>query len=346
MSIRTIAFIAQSFMPAFYRISWVLWLSLFGTGAPVAAQVAPAPIPVHDPVLIRQSGTYYLFGTGPGIAVWSSADRQNWKREKPVFASAPTWATQAVPGFRDNHIWAPDISLHNGVYYLFYSVSAFGKNTSCIGLATSPTLDPAAPNFKWTDHGRVIQSVPGRDLWNAIDPNLIRDEAGRPWLAFGSFWAGIKLVQLRSDLTGPAQPEQWRTLARRPRNPQLNDSLPGDGAIEAPFLFRKGGYYYLFTSFDYCCRGPQSTYKMVVGRSKSLTGPYLDKAGRPLEQGGGSLVLEGDKNWYGVGHNAVATFDGTDYLVFHAYDAADKGRSKLRIEPLGWDAAGWPVVKP
>ncbi|WP_345059844.1 arabinan endo-1,5-alpha-L-arabinosidase [Hymenobacter glaciei] len=333
-------------MSVFYRLPWALWLSLFGASVPVAAQVSPAPIPVHDPVLIRQNGTYFLFGTGPGIAVWSSADRQNWKREKPVFAAAPAWATQAVPGFRDNHIWAPDISVHNGVYYLFYSVSAFGKNTSCIGLATSPTLNPAAPNFKWTDHGRVIQSVPGRDLWNAIDPNLIRDEAGRPWLAFGSFWAGIKLVQLRPDLTGPAQPEQWRTLARRPRNPQLNDSLPGDGAIEAPFLFRKGGYYYLFTSFDYCCRGPQSTYKMVVGRAKALTGPYLDKAGLPLEQGGSSLVLQGDKNWYGVGHNAVATFDGTDYLVFHAYDAADKGRSKLRIEPLRWDAAGWPMVAP
>ena len=350
MSYRQTSAIAQSFMPAVICLSWVLGLSLFGVGVPVAAQVsaqvAQGPISVHDPVLIRQNGTYYLFGTGPGIAVWSSADRKTWKREKSVFASAPAWATQAVPGFRDNHIWAPDISVHNGVYYLFYSVSAFGKNTSCIGLATSPTLDPAAPNFKWTDHGRVIQSVPGRDMWNAIDPNLIRDEAGRPWLAFGSFWSGIKLVQLRPDLTGPAQPEQWRTLARRPRNPQLTDSLPGDGAIEAPFLFRKDGYYFLFTSFDYCCRGPQSTYKMVVGRSKTLTGPYLDKAGLALEQGGGSLLLEGDKNWYGVGHNAVATFDGTDYLVFHAYDAADKGRSKLRIEPLGWDAAGWPLVKP
>ena len=337
-------------MSVMHRLSWALCLSLLGTAAPAkaqpTAQAAQSPIPVHDPVLIRQNGTYYLFGTGPGIAVWSSADRKTWKREQPVFASAPAWATQAVPGFRDNHIWAPDISVHNGVYYLFYSVSAFGKNTSCIGLATSPTLDPAAPNYKWTDYGCVIQSVPGRDMWNAIDPNLIRDEAGRPWLTFGSFWSGIKLVQLRPDLTGPAQPEHWRTLARRPRNPQLNDSLPGDGAIEAPFLFRKGGYYYLFTSFDYCCRGPQSTYKMVVGRSKTLTGPYLDKAGQDLAQGGGSLLLQGDKNWYGLGHNAVAEFDGTDYLIFHAYDAADKGRSKLRIEPLSWDAAGWPVVKP
>ena len=321
---------------------FVLWAA----GLCGQAQTAVPLIPAHDPVLIRQNGTYYMFCTGPGIAVWSSKDRQHWTREKQVFASAPAWATQAVPGFRGNHIWAPDISFHDGRYYLFYSVSAFGKNTSCIGLATNKTLDPAAPDYKWEDQGRVIQSVPGRDLWNAIDPNLIRDEAGRPWLTFGSFWGGIKLVQLRPDLTAPAQPEQWRTLARRPRDPKLNDSLPGDGAIEAPFIFRKGAYYYLFTSFDYCCRGPQSTYKMVVGRSKSLTGPYLDKTNTSLEQGGGSLVLAGNSQWFGVGHNAVCAFDGIDYLVFHGYDAADKGRSKLRIEPIAWDAEGWPVVKP
>ncbi|PJJ59607.1 arabinan endo-1,5-alpha-L-arabinosidase [Hymenobacter chitinivorans] len=305
----------------------------------------PALIPAHDPVMIRQNGTYYMFGTGPGIAVWSSRDRQHWTPEKPVFAQAPAWAVQAVPGFK-NHIWAPDISLHDGVYSLFYSVSAFGKNTSCIGLATNKTLDPKSPDYRWVDHGRVVQSVPGRDMWNAIDPNLIRDEAGTPWLTFGSFWEGIKLVKLRPDLTAPAQPEQWRTLARRPRDPQLNDSLPGDGAIEAPFIFRKNGFYYLFTSFDYCCRGPQSTYRIVVGRAKSVTGPYVDQAGVALDQGGGTSVLSGDKNWFGLGHNSVYSFDNQDYLVFHGYDAADKGHSKLRVEKLTWNAAGWPLVQP
>ncbi|MCB2407863.1 arabinan endo-1,5-alpha-L-arabinosidase [Hymenobacter lucidus] len=309
------------------------------------AQNAPALIPAHDPVMARHNGTYYMFCTGPGIAVWSSKDRKSWTPEKPVFATAPAWAAQAVPGFK-NHIWAPDISFHNGTYYLFYSVSAFGKNTSCIGLATNKTLDPSAKDFKWIDHGRVVQSVPGRDMWNAIDPNLIRDEAGTPWLTFGSFWEGIKLVKLRPDLTAPAQPEQWRTVARRPRNPQLNDSLPGDAAIEAPFIFRKNGYYYLFTSFDYCCRGPQSTYKIMVGRAKNLTGPYVDKAGIALDQGGGTQVLAGDKNWFGLGHNSVYSFDNADFLVFHGYDAADKGHAKLRIENLSWDAADWPMVQP
>ncbi|MCB2379065.1 arabinan endo-1,5-alpha-L-arabinosidase [Hymenobacter sp. BT635] len=332
----------------FLRFTCLLALAGLLGGRAAQAQTtpaAPAPIPAHDPVMMRQDGTYYMFCTGPGIAVWSSKDRRSWTREKPVFATAPAWAVQAVPGFK-NHIWAPDISFHNGVYSLFYSVSAFGKNTSCIGLATNKTLNPNSPDYKWVDHGRVVQSVPGRDMWNAIDPNLIRDEAGTPWLSFGSFWDGIKLVKLRPDLTAPAQPEQWRTVARRPRDPKLNDSLPGDGAIEAPFIFRKNGFYYLFTSFDYCCRGPQSTYKIMVGRSKSITGPYVDRAGVALDQGGGTQVLAGDKNWYGLGHNSVYTFDNSDYLVFHGYDAADKGHAKLRLEKLGWDAAGWPVVQP
>jgi arabinan endo-1,5-alpha-L-arabinosidase len=321
----------------------LLLLASLAISQQLAAQSLPPAIPIHDPVLTRQNGTYYLFGTGNGITVWSSKDRQTWTPEPPVFASPPAWAQHAIPGFKE-HIWAPDISYFNGQYSLFYSVSTFGKNRSAIGLATNKTLDPRSKDFKWVDHGAVIESVPGRDMWNAIDPNLIRDPSGTPWLTFGSFWSGIKLVQLRPDLTAPAQPAQWRTLARRPRTAALTDSLPGDGAIEGPFIFRRGEYYYLFTSFDYCCRGPQSTYKMMVGRSRTITGPYLDQAGTSLEQGGGTLVLQGDANWYGVGHNAVATFDKVDYLIFHGYDAHDKGRPKLRIEPLAWSSDGWPSV--
>jgi arabinan endo-1,5-alpha-L-arabinosidase len=323
-----------------------LWLLLLLISQLSYAQDPVPRIPVHDPVMIREGDTYYLFATGRGIAMWSSKDRQHWQPQKPVFDSAPVWAVQAVQGFRNNHIWAPDISCHDGRYYLFYSVSAFGKNTSCIGLATNKTLNPSSREYKWVDHGKVIQSVPGRDMWNAIDPNLIRDETQQPWLAFGSFWNGIKLVKLRPDLTGVAQPEQWRTLAQRPRSPGQSDTLAGDGAIEAPFIFRKGQYYYLFASVDYCCRGPKSTYKMIVGRATRLIGPYLDREGVSLEKGGGSVLLQGDSVWYGVGHNAVCSFDNVDYLVFHAYDATDNGKSKLRVEPLTWDKDGWPVAAP
>jgi arabinan endo-1,5-alpha-L-arabinosidase len=299
-------------------------------------------IPVHDPVMIRQDSVYYVFCTGFGITIWSSTNRKDWRREPPVFSKPPQWAVDAVPGFK-GHIWAPDISYSNGKYYLYYAVSAFGKNTSCIGLAVNKTLHTDSPDYKWEDLGKVIQSVPGRDLWNAIDPNLALDDKGTPWLAFGSFWNGIKLVKLNNDRRAVAQPEVWYTIAARPRNAILPDSVAGDAAIEAPFIFKKAPYYYLFVSWDYCCRGEKSTYKMVVGRSEKIEGPYLDKDDVSMTIGGGSLVLEGDKNWNGVGHNAVVSFGDTDYLVFHGYDANDKGRSKLRIEKLVWPG-GWPAV--
>ena len=151
-----------------------------------ASWVYAQDVRVHDPVMIKHGNTYYLFCTGMGISVFSSTDLQHWKPEKAVFDLPPSWAVQAVPGFK-GHIWAPDISFHNGLYYLYYSVSAFGKNTSCIGVATNKTLDPQDKDFHWTDRGKVIESVPGRDLWNAIDPNLTVDDEQNPWLAFGIF---------------------------------------------------------------------------------------------------------------------------------------------------------------
>jgi arabinan endo-1,5-alpha-L-arabinosidase len=330
-------------------VAMLLLFSLLVSGDVFSQQAGPAVVQVtqmpgvHDPVMIRQDSLYYIFCTGFGISIWSSSNMKDWRPERPVFSKPPQWAVEAIPGFR-GHVWAPDISYHNGMYYLYYAVSAFGKNTSCIGLAVNKTLHTDAPDYKWEDLGKVIQSVPGRDMWNAIDPNLAMDEKGAAWLAFGSFWNGIKLVKLGEDLRTVAQPEKWYTLAARPRNYILPDTAAGDAAIEAPFIFHRNGFYYLFVSFDYCCRGEKSTYKMVAGRSEKIQGPYLDREGTPMLLGGGSLVLEGDKNWNGVGHNAVVSFDGTDWLIFHGYDANDHGRSKLRMEKLGW-RNDWPLVQ-
>jgi len=331
-----------------------LFLLAFSIAAVVHAQqrqssvgtiTTTAQTSVHDPVMIKEGNTFYLFCTGFGISVFSSTDLQSWKKEKLVFATPPAWAVAAVPAYRGN-TWAPDISYHNGLYYLYYSVSAFGKNTSCIGVAVNKTLDPSSPDFKWEDKGKLLQSVPGRDNWNAIDPNLVVDEQKEAWLSFGSFWGGLKLVRLNNDLISIAEPQQWRTIAARPRSTTQTDTTGGNGAIEAPFIFQKNGYFYLFASWDYCCQGEKSNYKVVMGRSKTVTGPYVDKTGKPMELNGGSLIIEGDgKKWFGAGHNAAYTFDGKDYIIYHGYDAADKGRSKLRIDELMWDADGWPYVK-
>ncbi len=301
-------------------------------------------ITVHDPVMIKQKDTYYLYCTGQGISVFSSKDLKNWKSERAIFKEKPTWVDAVVPNFK-NHIWAPDISLHNNTYYLYYSVSAFAKNTSAIAVATNTTLDPTDANYKWVDHGIVIQSVPNRDMWNAIDPNLTFDENNTPWLAFGSFWNGLKMVKLNPSLKSVAQPEEWFTIAKRKRTFELDDTDPGDGALEAPFIFKKNNYYYQFLSWDLCCRGEKSTYKVVVGRSKNLKGPYLDKEDKPLNEGGGTVLIQGNKNWYGAGHNSAYTFDGKDYIVFHAYEIKNNGRPKLEIQELKWDADLWPVLE-
>ena len=301
-------------------------------------------ITVHDPVMIKQKDTYYLYCTGQGISVYSSKDLKNWKSEPAVFKEKPTWVDTVVPNFK-NHIWAPDISLHNNIYYLYYSVSAFAKNTSAIAVATNTTLDPNDINYKWVDHGIVIQSVPNRDMWNAIDPNLTFDENNVPWLAFGSFWNGLKMIKLNPDLLSKSQPEEWYTIAKRKRTFELADTDPGDGALEAPFIFKKNDFYYQFISWDLCCRGEKSTYKVVVGRSKNIKGPYVDKEGKSLNEGGGTILIQGNENWYGAGHNSAYTIDEKDYIVFHAYEIKNNGRPKLEIKELQWDADLWPNLK-
>ncbi len=320
------------------------WLQAQPKPDPVGTVTATRQTSVHDPVMIRQGDTYYLFCTGFGISFFSSKDLKQWKKEKPVFASAPQWAVEAIPGFK-GHIWAPDISFHNGKYYLYYSVSAFGKNTSCIGLAVNKTLDVASGDYTWEDLGKVIQSIPGRDMWNAIDPNQVDDENGNHWLTFGSFWNGIKLVRLSNDLTAVAKPEEWHTIASRPGNFSIADTAAGDGAIEAPFIIKKDKYYYLFVSWDYCCRGEKSNYKVVMGRSEKLTGPYLDKENISMNVNGGSLLVQGDsKEWFGAGHNAVCKVNDHYYMVYHGYDAKDRGKPKLIVDQLGWDSEGWPAL--
>jgi arabinan endo-1,5-alpha-L-arabinosidase len=321
-----------------------LMAPLFALGFLFASDLHAVQVEVHDPVMARDGDAYYVFSTGPGITIYQSTDLEHWTWVGRAFDGEPDWARNVVPDFR-GHLWAPDVVEQDGLFYLYYSVSAFGKNTSAIGVTINETLDPESPEYRWNDQGLVVESIPNRDHWNAIDPAIVEDENGDFWMSFGSFWSGIKLVKLDDDLIRLAEPQEWHSLARRPGDPRDPAADPGSGAIEAPYIFRKDGWYYLFVSFDKCCRGMDSDYKIMVGRSKSVTGPYVDRKGTPMLQGGGTLVLEGNDNWVALGHNAAYTFDGKDYLVFHAYETADKAKQKLRILPIAWDD-GWPVVDP
>lgn len=292
---------------------------------------------VHDPSIIKAGNTYYVFSTRAGISIRCSHDLTHWILCGDVFAHLPLWAVQDVVGLRG--LWAPDISFFNGSYHLYYSVSTFGSNRSSIGLVTNITLDATDERYRWVDQGRVISSTQSDD-WNAIDPNLAIDENGQPWLSFGSFWSGIKLRRIDA-LTGKLdhRDETLYSLGMRPR------SVGQPGAIEAPFIIHRNGFYYLFVSFDFCCRGPDSSYNVRVGRSQKITGPYVDRSGVDMRHGGGTLIVSSETRWRGPGHCAVLQERDGDKLVYHAYDADFKGISTLRVSPLVWDSEAWPSIK-
>lgn len=310
------------------------------------AQVAPLEprgdiAPVHDPCIIKHSGRYHLFCTGQardptGLLPWrTSSDLIQWKVQGRVFEDIPAWARAAVPGVAG--LWAPDISFFNDRFHLYYSVSTFGSNVSAIGLVTNATLDSTSSAFGWRDEGMVLMSERSDDF-NAIDPNHVIDRDGNHWLALGSFWSGLKLFPLDPKTGKPSAGDARRySIASRPA------PTTGPAAIEAPFIVEHDGDYFLFASYDYCCRGVSSSYYMAVGRSKNIAGPYLGRDGRSMSDGYGTLLLRGDRRFRGPGHCAVLKDGAVHYLVHHAYDAEAEGRSTLRIARLDWQD-GWPLV--
>ncbi len=288
---------------------------------------------VHDPSIIKDKNTYYLFTTGNNIPVRYSTDLIHWKSGGTVFDRMPDWASKDLP-LADN-IWAPDISYFNGKYHLYYAVSTFGSNYSYIGLATNQTLDPKSTEFHWVDEGEVIGSLPS-DNWNAIDPNIVIDAAGSPWLAFGSFWSGLKIIKI-DQTTGKPYRNERKIIS-------IASRLKPPNAIEASFIVYRDGYYYLFASFDFCCRGVNSTYKIRVGRSKNVTGPYVDQEGTSLMKGGGTLLAESTERWRGPGGESILhDTNGKWWIVYHSYDAELSGMPVLRISRLIWNSKGWPL---
>jgi len=291
---------------------------------------------VHDPVIARENGKYYVFHTGSRIPFICSEDLTTWEFCGRVFENNPDWTREINPSLTD--IWAPDISYFNDRWYLYYAVSTFGSQNSAIGVATNQTLDPSSPDYEWIDQGEVLRSKPG-DAWNAIDPNLVLDENEQPWLVWGSYWSGIWMRKIDSTTGKFAGDDNTNYhLADRSQGPDRTS------AIEAPFIVQRDGLWYLFVSFDQCCQGVDSTYNVRVGRSESVTGPYIDQAGVPMTEGGGTLILSEYGQWKGPGHNGLLVEDGVYWMVYHAYDAKQIGVPKLRIESLNWDAEGWPSL--
>lgn len=305
------------------------------TAAPVCAADAPVgrrDLRLHDPSTLIQDtdGTWWLFATGVQIVSAHSRDLKTWTYGDPVLAAPPPWASEVAPGNKKHHYWAPDIIQVGDLWHLYYSVSEFGKNTSAIALATSPPLDPGKPGGGWTDRGIVIRSGPGKD-YNAIDPALLLDE-GKLWMAFGSFWGGLFLVELDPKTGLRLDPEA------KPHR------IAWSREIEAPTLYRRGEYYYLFVNEGLCCKGKDSTYRVRVGRGRAITGPYVDDQGKHLLEAGGREVLGSEGDFIGPGHLGLLKDGDQEWASVHFYDGTRHGAPHLALRRLGWTEDGWPVI--
>ena len=295
-------------------------------------QSASRGIVTRDPSsIVKCKDEYWVFYTGRGVPTYHSKDLVKWERGPAVFKTAPAWIADVVPENRNMSYWAPDIMKVGDRYLLYYSVSSFGKMTSAIGLATNPTLDPDDPAYQWTDQGVVVRTKEG-DGHNAIDPSVFRDSDGSLWLTYGSYWTGIKMVQL--------DPQTGKRLA--PDSKLF--SVAYNESIEASYLCRHDDYYYLFVNWGSCCQGPKSTYNIRVGRSKAVTGPYLDKSGADLMHSGGSVFLATTNGpLIGPGHAGTLRAEGKEWFTsdFEG-DVRMEGRATLAIMPLRWNSDGWP----
>jgi arabinan endo-1,5-alpha-L-arabinosidase len=305
-------------------------------GAHLRAPGAANPDPIaHDPTLIKAGAWWYDIITGDiatrtYLPIRRSRDLVHWEFIGTVFRTAPAWVTAEL-GRTPGDFWAPDITFTHGEFRLYYAASSFGTNNSVIGLATARTLDPGSPDHGWVDHGMVTRTRAGVDTLNAIDPELAVDAAGGQWLAYGSFWDGIAIRKVDAA-TG--------MIAAGDPGPRLIASRLG-ASIEGASITRRGGWYYLFASLDFCCRGIDADYRTVVGRSRSITGPYVDAAGTPMLVGGGTEVLRGYNDFRGTGGGDVYSRGGVDLFAQHYYDLADSGTPKLSVRPIVW-AGGWP----
>jgi arabinan endo-1,5-alpha-L-arabinosidase len=329
------------------------------TGAPAAADrhlatyrnpvSAPAADTFADPAVVRGTdGTWYAFGTSDPLKagettprplpILRSHDLVTWTYAGDVFSAAnrPAWATPTAG------LWAPDIRYTQGRYVLYYTVTDTTLNPgddSAIGVATAPS--PLGP---WTDSGAPLiaprPAAGGGFLWT-FDPAQLVDADGNVWLYYGSYFGGIHTVPLRRDGLAVAGTPTQVTI---------------DNRYEGAYVVRRNGWYYLFGSAANCCAGPTTGYSVFAGRSRTPTGPFVDKDGASLltSRVGGTPVIQPNGNrWIGTGHNAVITDGaGQDWFVYHAIDRNTPylnepygiNRRPMLIDRLTWEG-GWPSVR-
>ncbi len=286
----------------------------------------------HDPVIVKEKEYYYRFQTGDLLPVFRSKDLLQWEQIYTVFSKNPEWCSKQIPG--STSLWAPEVVYRNNEWHIYYSVSTFGKNRSCIGLVISKTLNHDSSEYKWVDKGFVLLSTE-KDDFNAIDPAVEQDQDNHDWLLWGSFWSGLKMQRL--DNNG--------FLMKNTPVISVASRMTDPNPVEGGYILKHKNFYYLFASHDFCCRGTASSYHIVIGRSELITGPYIDKDGIALMESGGTTLRDGFsyERWAGPGHNSIFVENNKYYMVYHAYDRNNNGIPMLMIESFEWDDKNWPV---
>ena len=303
---------ATLFVPQFLQFSLAQTVT---NRQPVIDMSAP------DPTVIRaEDGTFYLYATEDtrNVPIFHSANLVDWKLVGTAFTdnSRPKWLPKGG-------IWAPDIQRVGGKYYLYYAKSVWGGEWDA-GIGVAVSNNPAGP---FVDRGCMFTSKQ-IGIQNCIDPFYIED-GGKKYLFFGSFH-GIYGVELTADGLHVKQGAKPREVAGT--------------FMEATYIRRRGGYYYLFGSTGTCCEGARSTYRITIGRSKSLFGPYVDKAGQRLLDNHYNILLDKDDSVLGPGHNAGLITDdaGNDYMFYHGFKASDPDAGRaVWLSRIVW-ADGWP----
>ena len=307
----------------------------FLTALHLPAAELSGDIGTHDPSrAILCNGKYYVYSTGGGMKC--STDLIHWTSGPSPFPNRqlPDSLKTLMP--KNQGIWAPDVIFLNNRYYLYYAVAATDKHCAT-GLITSPTLDPSDPNYKWTDVGVVITEDDNVVHRSAIDPCPVVDADGNLWLSYGSGYAN------GTSATGPTifvvRLDNKTGLLLDPDKPTLYPLVPGH--IEASYIYLHDGYYYVFWNSGGCCKGAQSTYEIHVARSKSITGPYVNKSGKT----GGESFLKSHDGIHGPGQIGILDLpNNKEIFTYHYYP--DTGRSIMGMGTLTWDSDGWPVPGP
>src|SRR5690242_5201996 len=269
---------------------------------------------IHDPSTIAMcNGKFYTYGTGGNALV--SHDGWTWRRGT------------ALP----RRGLAPDVIHIGDRYYVYVAANIGGQPKAAINMIWSKSLDPESPDYKW-EEGGVVASSDGIEDCNAIDPGVFLDPTdGRLWLTYGSYFGYIRLVELDPKTGKRKDPND------KPRDLAVN--------CEASDMMYHDGWYYLLATHGSCCRGADSGYNIRCGRSRKVTGPFVDADGVDMIQGGGKLLIGAGGRVIGAGHFGLLDLgDGVQKFSLHWEADLDRGgASVLDIRPLLWKD-GWPVA--